>query len=179
MRQAVQHIAALQHERIAFIAGPGTLKSAKARLEAFQTSMQEIGREIDPELVVEGDHTFDGGMTAMRVLLQLPERPTAVVCSNDMTAVGALHQCYKEHIHIPDEVSIVGYDDTRLSRFVWPPLTTVQMSQTELARVAFTALLREVERVAPEPQGTQYVVKTSLVLRESTALAPSFALRHE
>jgi LacI family transcriptional regulator len=177
MRQAVQHIAALHHERIAFISGPGTLKSAMARRDAFLTSMKEIGLDIDRELVVEGEHTLESGSETMRRLLQHKRPPTAVLCSNDMTALGVLHQCHEQHIDVPGRVSVVGFDDTRLARFAWPPLTSVQMSQAELARIAFNALLTEVQREAPAQEGTEYVLQTGLVLRDSTALAPSFA-RH-
>jgi DNA-binding LacI/PurR family transcriptional regulator len=173
IRQAVQHIAALRHERIAFISGPAELKSAMARKTAFENSMREIGLEIDPGLVVEGDHTIEGGMRCMGDLLKLRCAPTAVLCSNDMTALGVMHKCYEDGIQIPNALSVVGYDDIRLARFVLPPLTTVQMSQAELARIAFHALLSEVERKQPSEQGTEYVLKTSLVLRDSTALAPT------
>lgn len=175
IRQAVQHIAALRHERIAFISGPAELKSAMARKTAFEDSMREIGLEIDPELIVEGDHTIEGGMERMGDLLKRRRTPTAVLCSNDMTALGVMHKCYEHGIQIPNALSVVGYDDIRLARYVLPPLTTVQMSQAELARLAFHALLAEVERKEPSEEGTEYVLKTSLVLRDSTALAPTAA----
>jgi LacI family transcriptional regulator, galactose operon repressor len=173
IRQAVQHLVALRHERIAFISGPADLKSAMARRTAFEQSMRELGLNAAPELVVEGDHTIEGGMRCMGTLLNQRSRPTAVLCSNDMTALGVMHKCYEERISIPEALSVVGYDDIRLARFVLPPLTTVQMSQPELARIAFQALLTEVERQQPSKQGTEYTLKTSLVLRDSTAMAPS------
>src|SRR6516225_3733605 len=85
IRQAVQHLAALRHEKIAFISGPLKLKSSVARRDAFLQAMKEIGKSVDEALVVEGDHTQDGGEHAFEKLLRLPERPTAVLCSNDMT----------------------------------------------------------------------------------------------
>lgn len=177
IRQAVQHVAALRHERIAFISGPADLKSAMARKTAFEQSMSEIGLEVDHDLIVEGDHSIEGGMRCMGTLLKSPRRPTAVLCSNDMTALGVMHKCYQERIVIPKSLSVVGYDDIRLARFVLPPLTTVQMSQSELARLAFHALLTEVERQQPSKESTEYVLSTSLVLRDSTALAPSAVAR--
>lgn len=173
IRQAVQHLAALRHDRIAFISGPSVLRSAIARRGAYEHSMQEIGMHVDSSLVVEADHTIEGGMIAMGTLLALPQRPTAVLCSNDMTALGVMHKCYEEKIPIPDALSVVGYDDIRLARFVLPPLTTVRMSQTELARLAFQALLTEVQRESPSASGTEYALQTNLVLRDSTALAPA------
>jgi LacI family transcriptional regulator len=173
IRQAVQHLAALRHERIAFISGPLTLKSAVARQRAFSQSMEEIGLTIDPQYLFEGNHTMEGGISAMRRLLTLPKRPTAVVCSNDMTAIGAMRESYDQGVHIPQDLSVIGFDDIRLAQFVTPPLTTVKMSQTEIARLAFNALLAEVQRKAPVPTGSEYVLKTTLVLRDSTAMAPN------
>ena len=171
IRQAVQHLAALRHQRIAFITGPLHLKSAVARKNAFTRSMEEIGLPVEPGLVVEGDHGVEGGMAGLAKLLPVRPRPTAVLCSNDMTAIGVMRQSYEEKISIPRDLSVVGFDDIRLSQFVLPPLTTVQMSQAELARLAFHALLTDVQRETPAPEGTEYVLKTSLVLRKSTAMA--------
>jgi LacI family transcriptional regulator len=171
IRQAVQHLAALRHERIAFISGPLQLKSAMARQRAFETSTQEIGIDIDPQLIVEGDHTIEGGMAAAKKLLALKSPPTAVFCSNDMTALGVMHECYEEGIEIPRALSVVGYDDIRLARYTLPPLTTVRMSQSDLARLAFHALLNESQRKSASECGAEYVLETNLVLRKSTAIA--------
>jgi LacI family transcriptional regulator len=174
IRQAVQHLAALRHERIAFIAGPLQLRSAATRQQAFIHCMEEIGLAADPKLIVEGDHTMEGGMTAFSELLKNPLMPTAVLCSNDMTAIGVMRRCHEEGIVIPRDLSVVGFDDIRMARFMLPPLTTVQMSQAELARLAFHALLADVQRENGAPStGTEYFLKTNLVLRESTGLAPS------
>jgi len=170
IRQAVQHLAALRHSRIAFITGPLRLKSAMARKQAFLRSIEEIGLESDPELIVEGDHTMEGGMSAFARLLARPMRPTAVLCSNDMTAIGVMRESHEAGITIPRDLSVVGFDDIRLAQFVIPPLTSVRMSQTELARLAFDALKGELARETPAPNGTEYVLKTHLVLRESTSL---------
>src|SRR5437764_6207520 len=99
IRQAVQHLAALGHKRIAFITGPLSLKSAQARKAAFQKSMDEIG--LTPELVIEGDHTMEGGMRVLPQLVRGRTRPTAVMCSNDMTAIGVMRQAYEEGIKVP------------------------------------------------------------------------------
>ncbi len=177
IRQAVQHLAALRHERIAFISGPLSLHSAVARKNAFQRAMEEIGLVARPELVIEGDHTVEGGMTAMAKLRAGPTTPTAVLCSNDMTAIGVMRQNYEDKISIPRDLSVIGFDDIRLAQFVLPPLTSVRMSQSELARLAFHALLSDVQRLTPAPNGTEYALETSLVLRESTAMAPGLATR--
>jgi LacI family transcriptional regulator len=175
IRQAVQHLAALRHQNIAFISGPLHLKSAQARKQAFLASMGEIGLEVHPALIVEGTHTIEGGIVAYGKLLAGGTRPTAVICSNDMTAMGVMRKAYEEGIQIPSDLSVVGFDDIRLAQFILPALTTVQMSQAELARLAFNALLEELQRPTPSPTGTEYVLKTHLVLRESTRLVPGYS----
>ena len=170
IRQAVQHLAALRHEKIAFISGPLDLKSAVSRRNAFKQAMNEIGLEPHKNFVVEGDHTLEGGVRAMQVLLSRPKPPTAVLCSNDMTALGVMHTCHKENLSIPADLSLVGFDNIKLAQFVLPPLTTVQMSQSELANIAFHALLAELDRKTPSGDGTEYLLETSLVLRDSTAV---------
>jgi LacI family transcriptional regulator len=176
IRQAVQHLAALRHQRIAFISGSSELRAAIARRDAFLHSIEEIGLEADPELVREGDHTIEGGMREVEPLLKLPSPPTAILCHNDLTAIGVLRRAWEQDIEVPKQLSVVGFDDIHLARFVVPPLTTVQMSQAELARLAFRALLADVRRDAPAPHGTEYVLETKLVLRNSTALAPGASL---
>lgn len=168
IRQGVQHLAALGHQRIAFITGPLTLKSAQARKTAFEKSMQEIG--LSPQLVLEGDHTMEGGMRLLTQLLRARTRPTAVMCSNDMTAIGVMRQAYDEGVRVPQDLSLIGFDDVRLAQFVTPPLTSIQMSQSELARIAFEALMVETEREAPAKGRVDYDLVTSLVLRRSTAM---------
>jgi DNA-binding LacI/PurR family transcriptional regulator len=170
IRQAVQHLAALRHHKIAFISGPLYLKSAEARRQAFLRSMEEIGMEVTPASIVEGTHTIEGGIAAFGKLLAGPIRPTAVLCSNDMTALGVMRKAYEEGIQIPADLSVIGFDDIRLAQFVLPALSTVQMSQADLARLAFDALLAELQRETPSPTGTEYVLRTNLVLRESTRL---------
>lgn len=171
IRQAVQHLAALRHTRIAFITGPLRLRSAMARKSAFLQSMSEIG--IPANLIAEGDHTMEGGMSALTKLIAAHGRPTAIVCSNDMTAIGVLREAFERDIRIPSELSIIGFDDIRLAQFTTPPLTTVQMSQTELARLAFQALMNEVGQVSEDHGASEYGLTTNLILRRSTALAPT------
>jgi LacI family transcriptional regulator len=170
IRQAVQHLAALRHTRIAFVAGPPHLKSAMARREAFKTAMTEIGLSAD--LITVGDHRLEGGMRALIELSNLKTRPTAVLCSNDMTAIGVMRQAYDQNIRVPENLSVVGFDNIRLAEFTTPPLTTVEMSQKELARIAFQALLNEIESDSSHERH-EYELTTSLVLRRSTALAPA------
>ena len=171
IRQAVQHLAALGHSRIAFVSGPAELKTAMRRKIAFEACMKEIGLETSPEMLVQGDHTMESGMKAMSALAALPARPSAVVCSNDLTAFGVMRQAFELSLDVPRDLSVVGFDDIRMAQFLNPPLTTVQMSQTKIGETAFTALLEcaEPERSRPSREA---VISTNLVLRRSTTLAP-------
>ncbi|MFL6437807.1 MAG: LacI family DNA-binding transcriptional regulator [Terriglobales bacterium] len=170
IRQAVQHLAALRHTRIGFITGPLHLKSAVARRHAFEQSMNEIG--LEPSFLSVGDHTVEGGMRSFSELLQNRTCPTAILCSNDMSAIGVMREAYQRGIQIPCDLSLIGFDDIRLAQFVTPPLTTVQMSQHDLATMAFEALVKDSENPVANPRRTDYVMNTTLVLRNSTALAP-------
>jgi LacI family transcriptional regulator len=172
IRQAVQHLAALRHERIGFIAGPLQLKSAVARRDAFEESMRELGLPVKPEFIVEGDHKLEGGERALHKIFGLREHPTALLCSNDMTAIGVIKAAFELRIEVPRELSVVGFDDIRMASFMVPPLTTIQMSQSALATLAFDALLRDVKRETPTAEGTEYILKTRLILRSSTTFPP-------
>ena len=172
IRQAVQHLAALGHERIAFIGGPRDLKTATIRRSAVEKCLKEIGLELLPELFVDGDHTIEAGMNALPALAAMPDRPSAVLCSNDMTAIGVMRAAFDLCLNIPQDLSVVGFDDIRLAQFMAPPLTTVQMSQTEIAQLSFSALLDSLEPTRHGNGRQMYSMKTNLILRQSTALAP-------
>jgi LacI family transcriptional regulator len=164
--QGVQHLAALGHRDIAFISGPLTLHSAQSRRTAFCASLKECGLAPNPAWIIEGDHTMEGGIASMERLLA-GKMPTAVMCSNDMTAIGVLHKLYRAGLRVPDDLSVIGFDDIHISEVTIPPLTTVQMSRFELARAAVTALRAHVER--PQEAKREYNIQTDLIVRESTA----------
>ena len=173
IREGVSHLANLGHKRIAFVAGPTNLKSAMARRAAFEAAMQENGLTVDSELIVTGDHKVEGGIAAMAQLAALSKKPTAILCSNDMTAVGVMREAYDRGITIPRELSVIGFDDIRLAEFTTPPLTTVRMSQKQLAEYAFQALRGEVEGHGDSANGKEVELETSLILRGSTAKVPA------
>jgi LacI family transcriptional regulator len=164
----VQHLAALGHRRIAFISGPLRLRSAVARRDAFLKSMAELGLTVPAEHMVEGDHTMEGGLVAMERLASLSDLPTAVQCSNDLTAIGVLHALYRTAYNVPQEISVVGYDDIHLAQFMLPPLTTVQMSCKDLATAAVEALRAGIESDHPRFGQREWPIQTRLVVRRST-----------
>jgi DNA-binding LacI/PurR family transcriptional regulator len=172
IRQAAQHLAALGHRRIAFIGGPRELKTAAMRKSAVEKCLKEIDLELRPELFVDGDHTIEAGIKALSALTAMPDRPSAVLCSNDMTAIGVIRAAFDLSLNIPRDLSVIAFDDIRLAQFMTPPLTTVQMSQTEIATLAFSGLLDSLEPSRCGSVRQVYPLKTNLVLRQSTALAP-------
>jgi LacI family transcriptional regulator len=166
IRQGVQHLAALGHRDIAFVTGPLKLHSAQSRLAAFQRAVQECGIVADKDRIIEGDHTMEGGMAAAEKLLAGVKRPTAVMCSNDVTAIGVLHEAYRAGLRVPDDLSVIGFDNIHITQMTIPPLTTIQMSCFELAKAAVMALRAHVEG---EPTlKRDYPIETRLVVREST-----------
>ena len=168
IRQGVQHLAALGHKDISFISGPIKLHSAQSRQTAFSASMKECGIASEPEWIIEGNHTMEGGVAAMDRLLAAKKLPTAVMCSNDMTAIGVLHKLYRAGLRVPDDLSVIGFDDIHIAAVTIPPLTTVQMSRFDIARAAVTALRAHVEQTEGSAPKREYNIETELVVREST-----------
>ena len=167
VRQGVQHLAALGHRDIAFITGPLRLHSAQSRLTAFQRATRECGIHVDAKRIVEGDHTMDGGERAAVSLLAGTTLPTAIMCSNDVTAIGVLHYAHSAGLRVPDDLSVIGFDNTHITQMTIPPLTTVEMSRIDLARAAVKALRAHLEG-EPLPR-RNYPIVTQLVVRKSTS----------
>lgn len=163
---AVEHIVGLGHREIAFISGPMTLRSARVRREEFVASMQRTA--IGAWMTEEGNHQVDGGQAAMAKLLAGKRRPTAVLASNDMTAIGALGAIHEQGLRVPEDISLVGFDDIQISAFTQPALTTVRLSREEIARVAFRALYSARQDGAT---GSESTVLPALVVRKSTGPA--------
>jgi DNA-binding LacI/PurR family transcriptional regulator len=172
IREAVAHLVELDHHTIAFVSGPLEQASARLRREAFEKAMRAHRQTLRPELIVEGDHTLEGGMAAMSQLLARAEPPTAVVCSNDLTAIGVLHCLFEAGKQVPADLSVIGFDDVHIAQFMLPPLTTVRMSCADIAQVAFSTLRHRIE-VGPG-RHTTHPVETSLIVRQTTG-APSRA----
>lgn len=165
VREAMDHLHQLGHRRVGFIAGPMQLKSARIRRQAFVRSLAVRHMEVDESLVVTGNHRVDGGQSGMEQLLKLRRRPSAVLASNDLTAIGALTAIRAAGLHVPRDISLIGFDDIELSQYTDPPLSTVRLSREELGNTAFEALVSIIEG---SDHGAELSVKTQLVLRHST-----------
>src|ERR1700744_286747 len=176
IRQGVQHLAALGHRKLGFISGPMPQRSCQLRKGAFLRATEEIGVTPAKEWLGEGDHTLEGGMRSMEQILKSKELPTAVMCSNDMTAIGALRVLAKAGVRVPDDMSVIGFDDIHLAEFVYPPLTTIRMSRNDLARAAFGALRSHVEPTHSHAKKT-WPIQTKLTVRQSTGYPPGTALK--
>jgi len=164
----VDHLRELGHECIAFISGPPALHSARTRREAFLSKLNSAGRTRSEPIVVEGDHTVDGGLAAMQTLLAQNPRCSAVIGSNDLSAIGALRAIHRAGLRIPEDISLVGFDDIHLADFTEPPLTTIRLSRTDVAMRAISWLIAEIEEREPPAKLTS-PIETHLVIRQSTA----------
>jgi DNA-binding LacI/PurR family transcriptional regulator len=164
IRQGVQHLAALGHRSIGFVAGPVRLHSAQSRLAAFRKALEECGIPVAEKRIIEGDHTMEGGMMAAEQMIASKDLPTAIMCSNDMLAIGVLHKLMRSGLRVPDDVSIIGFDDIHMAAMMMPALTSIQMSRTDIASAAVSALRGHLEG-APK---REYRIDTRLVVREST-----------
>ncbi len=169
IRAAVNHLAELGHRKIGFLAGPRKLHSAITRENDFHTAMQEAGLPVQKKWIIECDHTLKGGVAGFDKLRALAARPTAVVCSNDMTAIGVLRAAYMQGLRVPQDLSVIGLDDIDFAEFTLPPLTTIRLSRSDLARAAFEALRQQAEEPTNPKLQHEFLVSTSLVIRGSTA----------
>lgn len=175
IQQAVRHLLRLGHRSIGFISGPLSLTSARIRREAFLSCLAENRIHVSPDLVVEGDHRMTGGREAVARLLGAKQPPTAILASNDLTAIGVLMGLDREGLRAPRDISVVGFDDIHLSEFTLPPLTTVRVSREAIARMAYEALVEGLQHDPAKTEPKSYVLETTLIVRSSTGRPPSSA----
>jgi LacI family transcriptional regulator, repressor for deo operon, udp, cdd, tsx, nupC, and nupG len=170
--QATQHLIELGHRRIAHIAGSEKVASTAHRREGFCAALAAAGLRLRGELLCPGDFTMRSGAEGMQQLLALQEPPTAVLCANDEMAFGAIRTLRAAGLTVPEDVSIVGFDDLNLAAFCNPPLTSVHIPRHELGRCAARGLIDQIEgRHVPD----EMVLGTRLMIRESTAAARPYA----
>ncbi len=165
-RQAVQHLIRLGHRRIAYIRDRFGYQSDAERLTGYRAALRHAGVTFSKELVVYGDGKAEGGMVAMRTLLGLQDPPTAVFCYNDMTALGALRCIHDERLQVPQDISLVGFDDLFIASYTHPRLTTVRQPKRQLGQLAMETLLK---LMSGQDSVDSISVPAELVVRESTA----------
>lgn len=167
IEQIVKYLYANGHRHIAFVAGRPRLKSNLARLHAYEKSMRALGLEPGP--VLPGDLRFEGGLAAGAAIAKISPRPTAVMAVNDLTAVGVIKGLLSAGCRVPQDISVTGFDRTRLAEYSNPSLTTVDIHRETLGKLAADAL-HELSSTA-NPQGKGYKIEVELVVGDSSGPA--------
>lgn len=166
---AVNHLIQLGHKRIAYVGDRFGYQSDTERFAGYREALERTGLPFAPELVVHGDGKCEGGMMGVETLLGLPTPPTAIFCYNDMTAIGALRQLQLRKLRVPEDISIVGFDDLFIASYMNPPLTTVHQPRRLMGRLAMESLLR---LISSEETARTTKVPAELIVRDSTAPPP-------
>jgi len=165
---ATRHLLDLGHRHIACIRGPEQTSVARLRLRGYQRAMQQAQIEVQPHWVIAADYTSPGGYQAAATLLA-SDPPTAIFAGNDMIGIGVLRAAAERNIVVPQQLSVIGFDDIQMSRFVYPALTTVGQSILQLGETAAQMLLARIAgSFAGAPQ--QVVITPAIIVRESTAV---------
>jgi LacI family transcriptional regulator len=171
VHQAVEHLLELGHRQIAFIGGPSRFKSAQLRLQAFLRTMKQHQVAVDTKPVIyEGDFKLESGERAVRELLALERRPTAIIAANDLMAVGALRELGRAGLHVPKDISVIGCDDIWLARLSHPQLTTIRIPRAQIGAAAVEAVVHT--HSGEGSSGREINISTQLLVRESTGAAP-------
>jgi DNA-binding LacI/PurR family transcriptional regulator len=161
---AVEHLVSFGHRRIAHVAGPQEFVHSRSRRQAWADTLSAAGLEESP--CVWSDFSPSGGALATRQLLDLPEPPTAIVYANDLMAIAGMSVAQARGLHVPEDLSVVGFDDTAISGYLRPPLTTVRTDAVAWGKAAAECLLEIVDAgTCPDV----LLPPAELVLRDSTA----------
>jgi LacI family xylobiose transport system transcriptional regulator len=164
---ATRHLIELGHRRIAAITGPEDMMCSLARVDGYRSAMNAAGLPIDPALIRFGDFHPAGGERHAAELLALPDPPTAIFAGSDLQALGAIAAGSAAGLRVPDDLSVVGYDDIALSRWMSPQLTTVHQPLRRMGEEATRLALRLADGVTPDT--LRMDLATHLVVRGSTA----------
>lgn len=164
---ATEHLLALGHRRIAHAAGPKSVDCSQARLAGFLSALSEAGVRAEDDLIIPSPFTYAGGRASAARLLDRPDRPTAVFAAGDEIALGIMEEARRRAIRVPEDLSIVGFDDTYLASRSSPPLTTVAQPLVEMGRLAVRSLS---QLINGSFLGTSHLeLATHLIIRESAA----------
>jgi len=164
---ATEHLLELGHRRIGAIAGAPGWYATEERLHGFRAALAVAGILLDPELITYSNWRIPSGTEAAEQLLSLPDPPTAIFGFNDNVAIGALHAAHKRGLSVPDELSVVGFDDTAQAVIVLPQLTSVRQPLAEMGRMGASLLMRLIE--GQRVDALRVELSTKLVVRDSTA----------
>lgn len=171
-RLAVRHLHELGHTKIAHVTGPMANVVSRARLDGMRQEQERLGIPARPEFIIPGDFSVESGENAARAILAMTDRPTAVFCSADMVAVGLMATLQAAGLRIPQDISVVGFDDIELAEFTVPALTTIRQDRQRLGRRAAAVLLEQLS--LPEAQHRmEPLIPVDLVVRASSGPAPA------
>ncbi len=163
---ATEYLLSLGHTRIAYIASPNNVNSSQARMNGYRAALESRGIAFDPALVAEGDGRPAAAMHAVEHLFARGVRPTAIFCYNDMTAIGAMRALKQMGLRVPEDISIVGYDDIPIVEYLNPPLTTIRQRKYDMGCMAMDMLLRLLNGATDVQDIT---IEPTLVIRESAS----------
>lgn len=168
-RAAVGHLHGLGHKKIAHVTGPVGNVLMHARRDAFVAEIATLGLDMKPEWVIEGDFSLAAGCAAAQAWIVLDDRPTAVFCASDQLALGFIAELSRQGLKVPDDVSVMGFDDIDLAEQFIPPLTSIQQDRFLLGETAASMLMDRIEPQAGADLQNAAILPVSLVVRESTA----------
>jgi LacI family transcriptional regulator len=166
--QATRHLLELGHRRIGYIGGPPHLSPVPDRSAGYRRALEEAGIPIDTNLIFDGNFRDAGGYEGAHQLLALPDPPTAIFAGNDLMAIGALAAACERGVAVPDDLSVVGFDDIHLARYINPPLTTIAQPKYQLGVIAAELLFGRLRTPDLPPQ--RRLLQAELVIRSSTAI---------
>lgn len=162
---AIDYLVSLGHTRIAHITGHPAIPTTRERIAGYERSMRKHGISIDPDLIRNSDSSYQSGADLMQELLDLPDPPTAIFAANNLLTLGALKTIHENKVSIPDDISIVGFDDMYWSVSLNPPLTAVRQSGYDIGSKAAKLLLHRIAH--PDHATSSVVLDTELIIRQS------------
>ena len=170
-RTAVNHLLDFGHTRIAAVMGPADTPSTLERLKGYKLALVEAGLDIDDSLIMRGDYGLDSGSSAMEKLLKLRQRPTAVFCFSDDMAIGAMSVLREYGFNIPQDISVMGFDDIRYAKLMTPALTTIRQPLEDIGKACTQLLLQQL--AGKLTQASYIELPYTLIVRQSTGPVPS------
>lgn len=166
---AIRHLHGLGHRKIAHVTGPTGNVLMHARLDAFIDEIASLGLEQNPEWIIAGDFSLASGCAAAQTWIAMQNRPTAVFCASDQLALGFISELSRHGFDVPDDVSVMGFDDIDLAEQFIPSLTSIRQDRLSIGEISATMLIKRIETPNAEHQKNPTVLPVSLVVRDSTA----------
>lgn len=165
--EAVNYLTQMGHKKIAQISGPENAALCKFRHQGYQQALRRAGIALNSTYTTQSNFTFEGGAKALKKLLSLPDAPTAIFCHNDTMAIGAIQEAKKLGLRVPQDLSVVGFDDIQFSQYCDPPLTTVSQPRYEIGRQAMLMMLELLK--GRDVRAGSRLLEAKLVIRNSAA----------